>query len=181
MQKTIWAAFLVGIVTLASPAFADIYKYIDENGQKRWTDDLSQVPKEQRPAILRKATEDAKAIPGDTQFEPAATDPAGPVSESRAALPATAHSVPAGDLSRDALLAEKADLDSQYNLLMQERKKLEYRLRQELGAAAREQLNQQVAEFNVKTEQFESRLNRFYNKVDQYNQHNRTAEAKAAQ
>ena len=181
MKKTIWAVVLVGIVTFATPALAEIYKYIDENGQKRWTDDLSQVPKEQRPAILRKTTEEAEATSGDTQFQPATPDPSGSVSESKSAIPAATHTGLADDMSRDALLAEKADLDSQYNLLMQERKQLEQRLRQDLSAEARAQVNQQVAEFNVKTEQFDNRLNRFYNKVDQYNQHNRTAEAKAAQ
>ena len=62
MKKTFSAFILITALLFAEMVCAEIYKYTDENGQKRWTDDLSQVPKEQRAAAQRTATEEEKPL-----------------------------------------------------------------------------------------------------------------------
>ena len=39
------------IVLLSAPASAQFYKYIDEDGNIRFTDDINQVPKQQRTTV----------------------------------------------------------------------------------------------------------------------------------
>ena len=60
MKKPISAFILITALLFAATVCAEIYKYTDENGQKRWTDDLSQVPKEQRAAAQRIESEEEK-------------------------------------------------------------------------------------------------------------------------
>jgi hypothetical protein len=53
MKKPILAFFLIVALTAAVPTGAEIFKYVDANGQTRWTDDLNQVPAEQRASVQR--------------------------------------------------------------------------------------------------------------------------------
>jgi len=45
-----WIVFLL-VMLLAAPVSADMYKYVDKNGNTVFTDDFSKVPKEQRKEI----------------------------------------------------------------------------------------------------------------------------------
>ena len=65
---TMAVAWFISIM-LVFPAYAEIYRYIDANGQTRWTDDLSQIPKEQRATAQR--FEEAQSTPlKDSSSEP---------------------------------------------------------------------------------------------------------------
>lgn len=109
MNKPTTAFFLITALLLAGSVYAEIYKYTDESGQKRWTDDLSQVPKEQRASAQRIETEE----------ETPANDIAGKAEkirsesslENQAAPPDDGTAGEAAELSREVLEQEKADLE----------------------------------------------------------------------
>jgi chromosome segregation ATPase len=172
MKNPVLAGLLIATLIVATPAGAEIYKYVDENGQKRWTDDLSQVPKEQRPTVER--------------FEGVTDTPATTITEG---LPAEAQETePDGDASdepsppdRAALEQEKADLDTQFQQLMKERTEIEASKTQTLSSQDREALNNRIAAYNKKTEQYEAKLDRFNREVERYNQQINAAKQKAAE
>ncbi len=181
MKKTIKAGFLFGILLLAAPGYAEIYKYIDETGQKRWTDDLSQVPKDQRPAKKRVTTENTEMAPGNAAGQPEQTNSPAPVPETETIVPDALEPGRTVGSNREDLIRDKADLDAQYQRLMEERLQLEKRMAEDLTTEARAELNKRVSTYNQNTETFDRRLNDFYMRVEQYNRRNSAEKAKAAQ
>lgn len=163
MKKRILAFIMIITIAVAAPVGAEIYKYIDENGQKRWTDDLSQVPKEQRSSAERFET--AEETPADA----VATEAESPLETEAAVSDADEPSQTAG-VSRETLEQEKADLDSQYQQLLEERKQLEQIKAETLSAGARAELDEKVSAYNSKTERYEVQLNAFNEKINAYNQ-----------
>jgi vacuolar-type H+-ATPase subunit I/STV1 len=163
MKTYLLALVLVIYLLLAAPLGAQIYKYTDENGQKRWTDDLSQVPKEQRSSAQR--IETSTQSPTDADIE-------APLSPSSTEATDTDDQASAenAELSRDALEKEKAELDAIYQELLEERKALEQVKDDALSADDRTQLNDKISAYNDKTEQYETRLNAFNEKINAYNQ-----------
>lgn len=169
MKKTILAFFLFAVIGLAIPATAEIYKYIDENGQKRWTDDLNQVPKDQWPKVQRVMPEIEEEAPVDR----IASD----MQEARPDTPSVAEpevqdanqSDQGAPPSRKALIAEKSDLDTLYDLLMEERNQLALMKTEAVSANDRAELKKRVAAYNQKADAYGIRLEDFNRKVDQYN------------
>lgn len=168
MKKPILAFFLIIALLLAAPLYAEIYKYIDENGQKRWTDDLSQVPEQQRAAAQRIETEAEtpdNAITGKVEKAKPESSP-----ETKIAVPDTGTASESAELSREALEKEKANLDLLYQQLLEERKQIEKLTPEALSFKARAELNYRITAFNQKTEQYEAQSKAFKEKRDAYNQ-----------
>jgi chromosome segregation ATPase len=161
MKKQLLVFLLIGSLLIAAPVCAEIYKYIDENGQKRWTDDLSQVPKEQRPTAQR--VESIDETPADVQAEPE------PQSESKTESKATDEPEQNAELNRKALEKEKADLDVKYQQLLDERKQLEQMKTEPQSKEDRATLKERISAYNTKTERYEAQLNEFNKKIQAYN------------
>ncbi len=49
-MKGLTGAILIAAMVFAGPAFAQFYKYLDKQGVVRFTDDINQVPQDQRAA-----------------------------------------------------------------------------------------------------------------------------------
>jgi hypothetical protein len=49
-MKGLTGAILIAAMVFAGPAFAQFYKYLDKQGVVRFTDDINQVPQDQRVA-----------------------------------------------------------------------------------------------------------------------------------
>jgi len=168
MKKPTLVFFLITTLLFTTPVSAEIFKYLDENGQKRWTDDLSQVPKEQRPSAQRMET--VGETTAETIVEKAGTPQPGSRSETKAAVPDTDESGETVELSRETLEKEKAALDTQYQQLLEERKQLELIKPEALSFSDRAKLNNRISAYNSKTEQYDAQLNAFNNKIKAYNQ-----------
>ncbi len=172
MKHLIFAVVLISVCTLTVSVNAEIYKYVDENGQPRWTDDLSQVPKNQRDKI-----KSYKSIESTTKPSAPAThdrDAAGIDDEKKMG----AHGE-AIDTRRDSLEKEKADLERQYQHLAEERKNIE-KLKADAGNADEtKDLNRRINEYNEKTENYEAQLNQFNEKVNTYNRKKQSKPSKS--
>lgn len=163
MKKTILAIFSI-LLALLFTAYsnAEIYKYIDENGQKRWTDDLSQVPVEQRDSAERMETEATFETPSDRVSDEA--PPPEPAEKMEDATSGT------DETNRETLESEKADLDTMYQELLQERQQIEKAKAEAKGASAKGALGKRITAYNEKAERYEERLKAFNNNVNKYNQ-----------
>ena len=168
MKKPISVFILITALLFAASVCAEIYKYTDENGQKRWTDDLSQVPTEQRAAAQRIATEEEKPANATTGKAQKAKPP--PPLEAKAAVPDSGAANETAELSREALEKEKADLDLMYQQLLEEREQIEKLTPEAQNFKARAELNDRITAFNQKTEQYETKSNAFKEKINAYNQ-----------
>ena len=51
------------LIFSALPAAGEFYKYVDENGNTRFTDDINQVPPQQRKGISSYAESESKLEP----------------------------------------------------------------------------------------------------------------------
>ena len=168
MKKPSLALFLLITVVLALPACAEIYKYVDENGQKRWTDDLSQVPKAQWPSARRVESEEetsTQAVAAQTETETTRLE--SPLETEAADSPP---SIQTTQPTRESLEKEKAALDARYQQLMDERKQLERIKAEATGFDTRAELNDRISAYNIETEQYELQLSRFNEKIKAYNQ-----------
>jgi len=74
MDRGKWIIVLVLILLTASVS-AEIFKYVDKDGNVLYTDDLSVVPEEQRPGIdvVSEAADKAYSAPEDTKPQQAQT------------------------------------------------------------------------------------------------------------
>lgn len=168
MKNPFFVFFLAVSLLLATPLYAEIYKYIDENGQKRWTDDLSQVPKEQRPSAQRIETEEETSA-YKTLDKVKKTQPESSLG-TKTAISGSGEAGETAQPSRVSLEKEKADLDTQYQQLMEERTQIEKLRTEATTFNDRANLNQRISEFNTKTGEYEAQLNAFNEKVSAYNQ-----------
>jgi len=157
-------AVLIGLSSTPSIA-AEMYKYLDEKGQTRWTDDLSQVPVEQRETV-----EIYKSVKNEPESQ--ATDMPQEGSGEADTIDASGGQEQLKDVSRAELEKEKAELDAQYQALTEERKELEKTKNESDDTTSREdreELNRRIEAYNKKTEQYEKQLTQFNEKVNAYN------------
>jgi len=168
MKKTTLAFLLVIFPMFTVPSSADIYKYIDANGQKRWTDDLSQVPPEQRTTVEQIETEnDTSGQPNPVSDGGMQTEKSGPLD---AKLPDTDAENETARLDREALNREQSDLNALYKELVAEKAQLEKAKSEAASAEAQEELKQKINAYNEKAKAYDQRLTRFNQKASQYNQ-----------
>ena len=165
MRLTCLTMILLLALIPAGASCADIYQYTDQDGQVRWTDDLSQVPEAQRATAEQ--TKKTAPDPADGKTTPSAAEAALGTgdAEADAAAPATST-----DIDKAALEAEKAELDTQYQQLIEERQTLEQMKAESTDTTDRAALNDRIEQYNRKTEAYEQQLNRFNEKVNAYNQ-----------
>mgnify|MGYP001825124680 FL=1 len=150
-------------------AAAEIYKYVDEDGNVHFTDDINQVPEAQRDKVssyVESVSEDPpdQEITQENQSEQSATD-------QQANLP---------DLSDDEsesledakqrIDALKSEIDQEYEALMKEKQQLAKAKKQ---AKTREQIiefNQKVDSLNKRVAAYEKKGKDYKAQVDAYNQ-----------
>jgi len=168
MRTHLYVILFIGSLALSLTAYAEMYKFIDAQGQERWTDDLSQVPEAQRASVERiESVQETPAAAADGQAAEKTQD----------ALPGTDAVTSESDrtnqtpeMDRQSLEMEKADLDRQYQELIEEREQLERIKAESENAGNQPELNQSILEYNRKTEAYESQLKAFNEKVKAYNQ-----------
>jgi chromosome segregation ATPase len=133
---------------------AEIYKYRDQSGVMRWTNDLSEVPVDQRPQMQ---------ILKETQSAPPKTTAA----DAEGSEQAVAQARDADLVQRAQQLdAEKTVLDQEYQALMQESQALE-QMREQARSNPEEfeAYQQKVKALNTQIETYESKRQAFQEKV----------------
>ena len=173
MKKLTWTIVIVFLV-FAGPVTAQFYRYIDQKGNLRFTDDYNKVPFEQRANIYKyhESGKDSPSPSRETVMEKdkAQTPDAQSSISSSIGLVATAAD---GTISlkefRTQIEKMKEQLDTEYLTLAKENDTLAQKrdlkkTREELAA-----YNKSVDAFNQRAENYEQMSGKLSKLVDEYN------------
>lgn len=153
---------LTAVLLLAltiGPANAQFYKYKDADGNIRFTDDLSQVPPDQRETApgYRETT-------GDTEAETPQTP-----APAEGAPPATGNPVLELEATRKALAERRQDLEARYEEIQAEQERLRSKPRMTSNPALVRQHNQEMAALRKRIMRYEEDRARYEADVQAYN------------
>ncbi len=127
----LFCLILLGLVLGAAPVQAEFYKYLDKNGNVRFTDDLSEVPPDQRKAEAFEQYSGVKSPSPDPSKTKEAETEGGfyPVAEEMEEEPSTEAESMSGDMieQRKALEERQESLRQEYEALMKETRQLQNR------------------------------------------------------
>ena len=173
-MKKLSGTILIIFLLLAAPVTAQFYRYIDQNGNLRFTDDLNKVPVEQQANV----TEYRESGPGSTNSpreggteieEPYGVD-AEPGENQMHGLVAT---VSEATVSLKELRTQvekmKEEVEAEYLALVNEKdilaKQMDFKMTQEDLAA----YNDSVDAFNQRAERYEKMSSSLREMVDEFN------------
>jgi hypothetical protein len=150
------------IVMAVSTSGAEYYKYTDKNGNVRFTDDLSQVPMDQRAGVQ-------SYIEIQPPSEPPSVSP--PKADSDVQPTTQAPTAEAAQLqkTREALMQRKTALDAEYQKLMDEKSKIDAERAAARSKARINTYNKKVAEFNEKIKRFEEKRSIYQQDMERFN------------
>jgi hypothetical protein len=166
---------LIAFLLFSANASAEFYKYVDENGNVRFTDDINEVPEAQRSNIRSYVESKSKEVPEqqvtqdimENQAEPEEASPAG----QQANFPDLSENEPESlEDTKSRLELMKIEIDQEYEAL----KDAQAQLAEEKEAA---KTREQIIEYNQKAEELNTRIKAYVEKgkayeagVDAYNQ-----------
>lgn len=153
------------VFCLSASAHAAFYKYRDANGVLRFTDDLSEVPPEQRPKM-------------ETYGQVEDFQRPAPQTPIKAPDEKAAEAEKGSDGSRAAEIADqykelnemKTQLDAEYEALMTEKKAIEAERKAAQTKEAQEAVNERVRGLNERIKAFDQKRGDFEQQVKAYNE-----------
>jgi len=173
MKKLTWTIVIIFLL-LAGPVTAQFYRYIDKNGDLRFTDDLSKVPAEQRSNIRKYNEPETGSAPSSKEavraIEKSLATSAEPSANHMQGAAATAAD---GTVSIEELRARiekmKWQLEAEYLTLAKEKDTLakgkdSKRTREELVG-----YNKSVDAFNQRAENYDKMSSQLRKLADEYN------------
>ena len=141
------------LLATAIPSSAEIYKYRDANGVLRFTDNLQEVPKDQREQVESYQEIKTKKEP---EVQPAQKDAAGQQNAEMAQ-------------QAEALKKEKELLDAEYAKLEEDRKLLVELSEKERNNEEDVEFRKTIENFNARIKAYDEKLKVFEQKVGEYN------------
>jgi hypothetical protein len=173
MKKFAWTVAITFLL-LGGPASAQFYRYIDQNGNLRFTDDINKVPIEQR-ANIREYRESGKrptqpSSKSMTSPEKSPTEIAKPdSSQQNNALSTGAHGTGSDEELRARIEKMIEQVEAEYQALTKEKDALANRRALIKNWEELDAFNQSVDAFNQHAENYEKMSNRLKNLIDEYN------------
>jgi hypothetical protein len=146
-------------------ASAEYYKYIDKDGNVHYTDDLTNVPENQRTDINEYTG--FQGDPYDQQKDEQKSEKEQPVLERE-------HVKNVPDMNefseiKKRLDQEKETLEEEYRALMEEKKEIAENKNKYRSKSRAKKYNKVILKFNEKIEDYERRKKAFNTKVEEYN------------
>ncbi|MBC8443716.1 MAG: DUF4124 domain-containing protein [Deltaproteobacteria bacterium] len=156
MNKMRWLICLV-VILFSMPASGEFYKYVDDSGNVKFTDDLTQVPIDQRPKaktyIESKGAPEEKADDSETVKKEADQN-------IRKEM----------DLRKVQLDREKAALDKEYETIMKEQKALSEEQKKAKTRVQVIKFNKKTVTFNENAAQYEKKRKDLDERIAKYNE-----------
>ncbi len=160
------SAILFIVTTLASlpSVMAEYYKYVDKNGNIRYTDNLSIVPKDKHSEVDRYGEYQSKPYTNNKAAKKDAPEDTASKNNDQKT------SVLEEQLAKKTTLdKEKQSLDEAYQELLKEKNQLDNTKKNVKNRSEIESLKKQIAIFNAKIQSFEKRKKIFEAEVTDFN------------
>jgi predicted RNase H-like nuclease (RuvC/YqgF family) len=158
MKKAIWMVVPI-ILFLWGVSAAEFYRYIDQDGQVRYTDDLSTVPVDQRPNVKRyENSQPVEAPAPDDDATPKSKAVKKPAPRQNATL----------DAQAEQIRKKKSELNNEYNSLINEQARLEEARKKAKSNKEIDKVNQEISDLNDRIDQWKQKRNAFNNQLDAY-------------
>lgn len=155
-----WAILLgLGLFFISAIASAEYYKYRDKNGVLRFTDNMMEVPADQRQKVT--TYEEVNSNPANESQPDPQTDATDDIkAESAEGEPG---------LTEEMLRKEKAGLDETFKNLENEKARLTEAAKKPRSPSENAAFLNQVKAYNEKRSAYQSKSADFQKKVDAYN------------
>ena len=147
--------FMVALVVPLAPALsaAEFYKYRDANGVLRFTDDISEVPEDQRGNLKA-----YKSVVTPKPTEETAEEQSGPKKSELEAM-------------AQKLEAEKAALEQEYQAILDEDRRIKAMAADPNNPPSPEAYNQQLRELRKKIDAYDARRRDFQERAAAFDAH----------
>lgn len=159
MQKMIWLIVPV-MISLCIPVSAEFYKYTDQNGNIRFSDDLSSVPENQRPNVKR--YEESVSTP--STLAPEKDKPGDQRPDEKKTTAGTDFEAQGSQLQE-----KKGELDRAYQTLMKEKAKLETEAKTSKTTKEAIQFNEKVSKLNKDISEYDQKRNALNAEIETFN------------
>jgi septin family protein len=167
MKKTY---IIVSVLLLLSLSFicagAEYYRYTDDNGNVCFTDNLGDVPQDQRQVAKQYDSSETQPDAGPVNFD----DTAGKTNPEQAQTPPGSKSAGSRQGKGKKLDREKEALDRTYRELVKQRNQLKNKSKMEMTKEEKKEYSERVTRYNEKISDYRKRLEKFNKKVNKYNQ-----------
>lgn len=158
-MRYLWMAVLTALLVIPGICTAEFYKYVDKDGVVRFTDDISQVPEDQRKDMdTFKSVEPPPALV--EQEDAGTTDAAKKPVEKKGQL----------DARQQQLQTQIQQLDSEYQGLMEEKAALEQELATVRTKPKMRVYNEKVRVLNEKLADYSNRRSVLEKETQLYNE-----------
>lgn len=156
---------LLSLLLFSMTASAEYYKYIDKDGNVHYTDDLTNVPENQRTDINEYTGFQSDSY--DQQKDKQKTEKPQPLVEKKEVK----NKQDTNDFSeiKKRLDNEKEKLEAEYSALMTEKKEISENKNKYRSKSRAKKYNKVILEFNEKIEDYERRKKVFNAEVEEYN------------
>ena len=157
---------LLSMVLFSMSASAEYYRYLDKNGNVHFTDDLTNVPEDQRTNI-NEYTGFQGGSNDQEKDEQKAEESKSIIEKEEGKNKADINEF---SEIKKRLDQEKEKLDEEYRTLMEEKNEIEKNKNKYRSKSQAKKYNKVILEFNEKIEDYEKRKNLFNEEVEKYNQ-----------
>ena len=156
----------LSLLLFSMSASAEYYRYVDKDGNVHYTDDLTNVPENQRTDI-----NEYTGVQGD-EYGQQKDEQESEKPQSLFEKEDVTNKSDINDFSeiKKRLDQEKKKLDAEYRALMEEKKEIAKDKNKYRSKSLAKKYNKVILEFNEKIEDYEKRKNLFNEEVEKYNQ-----------
>ncbi len=156
MRATSIVMALLLVFAFCRFASAEFYRYVDKHGNVIYTDDINQIPADQRD----KAASYEESYGNE---EPAVPEKAEDMSDKKAVPDAM-------EAERQKLLEQKKTLDKEFEDLKKQRTELDEAKTKAVTSEQRKTYNQQIIEFNTRAKAHQEKVDAHTAQVNSYNE-----------
>jgi flagellar motility protein MotE (MotC chaperone) len=163
---------IISFLMFSVSAAAEFYKYVDEDGNVRFTDDINQVPAAQRAKIhsyVESVSEDAPEQEATQKNQANQTDQAASDQQTNFPDLSDEEQQSLGDAKKQ-IERLKSEMDQEYETLLKEKQQLAKEKKQAKTRVQIIEFNKKVESMNKRVEAYEGKGKVYKAQVDAYNE-----------